>query len=257
MDPITVGGIVLAVCAVLGTALLEGLHLHSLVSESSFVLIFFGTTGATIACFTLRQVINTLKALPMLIKKANMDVRLIIEAMNEISTMAKRDGLLSLENYKPKVDHPTLQQGIRLMVDGTPPQLVKEILEMESYLEEEEMKGYGAVFAAAGGFAPTYGIIGTVMGLVHVLGNLEDASSLGPAIAVAFLATLYGIGAANIFFLPMSKKFGTIAKEQTMVRDMIIEGILSIYNGETPTVVKLKMMSFIGRHEREAMKAGR
>jgi chemotaxis protein MotA len=255
MDPITVGGIGLALAACIATALLEGLHLSALVSPSSFVLIFFGTTGASIACFTLGHVINTARALPMLIKKPGVDMHALIEAVAEIATMAKREGLLVLENYKPKVDHPTLKQGIRLMIDGTAPQLVKEMLEIESYREEEEVKGYGAVFAAAGGFAPTYGIIGTVMGLVHVLGNLSDASSLGPAIATAFIATLYGIAAANVILLPMSKKFGIIAKEQTMVRDMIIEAVLSIYNGESPTIVKLKMMSFVSQHDKPAVKA--
>lgn len=248
MDPITGIGIVLAIVAVLVTAILEGLHLSSLWVPSSFVLIAFGTTGVTLACFTLGQIISAMKQMGRLVKKPGMNLVEVIEAIAEISMMAKREGLLVLEKYKPKIQHPVLNQGIALMIDGTNPELVKQMMEITVSRTEEEIKVPAAVFAAAGGFAPTLGIIGTVMGLVHVLGNLSDPNSLGPAIAAAFIATLYGIASANILFLPMSKKFGVIAKEETLVSEMIIEGVLSIYAGESPTIVRQKLMSFVLEH---------
>lgn len=255
MDPLTIVGIVLGVSAVLVAAVIEGAHLSSLFAPSALMLIAGGTIGATITCYTVHNVLESLKKTGLLIRKPGIEARVITDMFVQLATIARKEGILALENQKLKVDHPFLRRGLRLVIDGTNPELVKQIMMTEIYVEEEGLKAAGDVYKTAGGFAPTMGIIGTVVGLIHVLGNLSDPESLGPSIAMAFIATLYGVASANLIFLPIAKKFGTIAKEEAMSRTMIVEGVLSLYGGDSPHIVKQKLMSFMSEKGKTEAKA--
>ncbi len=255
MEPMTIIGLVVGISAILVGAILEGTHLSALFAPSALMIIAGGTFGTTITCFTLPQIIGTLKKATLLIRKPGIEPQAITEMFVQLATIARKEGILALENQKLKVDHPFLRRGLRLVIDGTNPELVKQIMMTEIYVEEEHIKVAGEVYKTAGGFAPTMGIIGTVMGLIHVLGNLSNPDTLGPAIAMAFIATLYGVGFANLIFLPVAKKYGTIAKEESMSRTMIVEGVLSLYGGDSPHIVKQKLMSFFTNHGKEAKAA--
>ena len=255
MEPMTIIGLVLGVSAILVAAVMEGTHLSALIAPSAILLISGGTIGATITCYTLHQIIDTLKSLGLLIRKPGIEPREITDMFVQLATVARKEGILALENQKLKIDHPFLRRGLRLVIDGTNPELVKQIMMTEIYVEEEGLKLSGDVFKTAGGFAPTMGIIGTVVGLIHVLGNLSDPSSLGPSIAMAFIATLYGVSSANLVFLPVAKKYGTIAKEEGLSRTMIVEGVLSLYGGDSPHIVKQKLMSFMSEKGKGEAKA--
>lgn len=250
MDPITVGGIVFGLAALLTAAILEGTHLSALIAPTAFLIVIGGTTGATCACFTIQNLLDTLGSLKLLVMRTSYDVNLLIEMFVEMAGVTRKDGILALENYKLKIDHPFLKRGIRLIVDGTNAELVKQLMITQMTVDEEAIKTSGAVFATAGGYAPTMGIIGTVIGLVHVLGNLSEPEKLGPAIAMAFIATLYGVASANVIFLPISKKFALIAKQEIALREMITEGVLSIYAGDGPHVVSQKLLAFLTEKER-------
>ncbi len=255
MEPMTIVGLVSGISAILVGAIMEGTHLSSLFAPSALMLIAGGTFGATVTCYTLHQVLDTLKKTGLLIRKPGVEPKEVTDMFVQLATVARKEGILALENQKLKVDHPFLRRGLRLVIDGTNPELVKQIMMTEIYVEEEGIKVAADVYKTAGGFSPTMGIIGTVMGLIHVLGNLSNPDSLGPSIAMAFIATLYGVGFANLIFLPVSKKFGTIAKEEAMSRTMIVEGVLSLYGGDSPHIVKQKLMSFMSEKGKETAKA--
>ncbi|MBI5093424.1 MAG: MotA/TolQ/ExbB proton channel family protein [Candidatus Hydrogenedentes bacterium] len=245
MDIAPIVGIAVALGAMLISELMEGAHLAALINVSAFLLIALGTMGATIACYSLGQLKEFISGLGVLFHKPEFTPGDIVDLFVQLADAARKEGILVLEGYIPKMKHPTLRRGLQLIVDGTAPELVKDMLTTEAILAEEKLKANAGVFQTAGGFAPTLGIIGTVMGLVKVLGNLENASELGPAIAVAFLATFYGIASANILLLPLGKKIAFVAKEEMMLKTMIIEGILSMYAGDNPTVVKEKLLSYL------------
>ncbi|MFA6240886.1 MAG: MotA/TolQ/ExbB proton channel family protein [Candidatus Hydrogenedentales bacterium] len=255
MDPITIAGILLGVLSVLIAAIEEGTSIGALLAPTALLIVFGGTTGATIACFTLRNILDVLGNLKLLVFRNAYDLNVLIQMFVEMAGITRKDGILALQEYKLKIEHPFLKQGIRLIVDGTNAELVKQLLITQMTVDEDALKTSGAVFATAGGFAPTLGIIGTVIGLITVLGNLSEPDKLGPAIAMAFIATLYGVSSANLAFLPISKKFGIIAKEEVALREMITEGILSIYSGDGPHVVNQKLLAFLTEKVRAGAKA--
>ncbi len=254
MDPISIVGIVLATVAILAGAILEHLNPASLVAPSAFLIIAGGTIGATITCYSLEEILKLPKATMRAFRKPAISLEEIIDVFIELATAARREGLLILENTPLKIDHPVLKRGIRLIVDATDPALAKDMLATEAAVAEEEAKSQAGIYQTAGGFAPTMGIIGTVLGLITVLGNLENADELGPAIAMAFIATLYGIASANILFLPMGKKLAFNAKEDTRLTEVIIEGILAIQSGDNPRIIHEKLLSFVNEDDAERLR---
>ncbi len=255
VDPITLVSILFGIVAVLLGAVLEGTSLLSLISPSAFMIIAGGTTGATLACFSIEEILKLPKSTMMAFQKSKVSVEEIIDVFVELATAARREGLLVLENTPIKVDNPILKRGIRLIVDATDPALVKDMLATEAAITEEEAKTQAGIYQAAGGFSPTMGIIGTVMGLIAVLSHLADTDKLGHSIAMAFIATLYGIAFANLVFLPMAKKMTFVAKRQTKFSEIIIEGILSIQSGDNPRIIHEKLLSFVDGPSAERLRA--
>lgn len=251
MDLTTLLGILLGLVALVGGYMWDGGHLEALIVPSAMLIVFGGTFGAVAVSFPL----STLKELPKAFKMAFLETkrnpRATIDEVVDMASVARREGVLALEQRAQEHPNPFLRDGLMMVVDGTDPELTRQILELEMDALEHHHEGYAKIFEAAGGFAPTMGIIGTVMGLIHVLGNLSDPSSLGPAIAVAFTATLYGVASANVIYLPLASKIKIRSKEQISEMELMLEGILALQAGENPQLIKKKLTSFAHNKDKE------
>jgi chemotaxis protein MotA len=250
MDVATIAGLVLSFGAIFLSALLESkgggmAALMRFLNLPAAMIVFGGTLGATMTCFRLKDFLSIGKYMSITLRENHLDIKDLITEMVRYAEMARKEGLLILEEMIANVKNDFLRKGIQLIVDGTDPSLVRDILEIETEYMEERHKQAIQIFQQAGGFAPTMGIIGTVMGLVSVLANLSDTGSLGPAISTAFIATFYGIFSANVIWLPIAAKLRTSSREEASARAIIIEGILSIQAGEHPRVIGEKLMSFL------------
>lgn len=250
MDVVTLLGLVIGVGAVLLSVLLEGGSIFSLFNLPAFVVVFGGTIGATAIGFTLEE----LKAIPALFriafKEEKYNATELIATLVGFAEKARREGLLALEEELSTIEDGFLQKGMQLVIDGTDAELVRSIMETElTFIQERHHKAAG-IFDAAGGFAPTFGIIGTVMGLVNVLGNLNDTDSLGSSIATAFIATFYGVSSANIFFLPIAAKLKNRSARQILFHEVTLEGILSVQAGDNPRIVEEKLLAFLAPKNR-------
>lgn len=224
-----------------------------LVVPSAFIIVFGGTIGATVCSFTTAD----LKKLPAVFKSVFTDKKIdyanVLESLVTIADSARREGLLSLETKINDIENPFFARGLNLVIDGTDPELTRSMLEMEIQAYEEDKKVGVDIFMTAGGFGPTMGIIGTVMGMISVLSNLANPDELSAAIAVAFLATLYGIASANVLWIPFGNKLKVKLKREILLMEMILEGILSIQAGENPRVIREKLMTFLSADLRKEL----
>ena len=173
------------------------------------------------------------------------DAEAVIAQMGEWAGMARRDGMLALENQLPGVEDPYTRGGLQMLVDGFEPERIREALEVEAVAWEERLRAAAKVWDAAGGYAPTIGILGAVLGLIHVMENLSDPSKLGGGIAVAFVATVYGVGTANLLFLPIANKLKSLIARQSRLREIIADGLLGIANGENPKVIEGRLTGYL------------
>jgi len=249
-----------AIVSLVGGFLLEGGKAGALFQVTAAMIVFGGTIGATVASFSMKEI----AAVPSLLKKALFanvpEPGAMIELIVQLAEVARREGLLRLEERLARIDDLFLRKGLQLVVDGNDPELVRNILEVEIYAMEERHQTGKQVFEAAAGYAPTMGIIGTVMGLVHVLGEMTSPEKLGPAIAVAFMATLYGVASANVLYLPIATKLANISKKEILIRQLILEGIVSIQAGYNPTLIRDRLSGFLrpgGRKEKEEEESSR
>jgi chemotaxis protein MotA len=250
-------GLALGFGSVIGGMYLEGTSIGSYLVVSAAVIVFGGTMGATMASVGM----NNFKKLPATLMKAinytPLDRVGAIRTLVAYAEKARRSGLLVLEDDIQRADDEFLKKGVQLVVDGTDPELVKEILQTEVDSIAEEHEHEANMWTVMGGFSPTFGIIGTVMGLVLVLGNLSDAASLGPAIAVAFVATFYGVFFANAMYLPVGLKLKACSQDEIGTRELIIEGILAIQSGDNPRIVEEKLVAFLDGATKQEFKASR
>ncbi len=245
MEIMTPVGLLLAFVCLIGGFLMEGGHASALLSPSAFIIVIGGTIGATVVAFSTHEVLSIPRLIQTAVAKKVPDFTETINLIVELSEKARREGLLYLDSQLDTVEDLFLRKGMQLVVDGTDPEMVRSILETEVYASYERHQVGVHIFEAAGGYAPTMGIIGTVMGLVHVLGSLSDPDSLGPAIAMAFIATLYGVGSANIFWLPIGAKLKNLSKKELIMREMMIEGILALQAGYNPMIIRERLNAFI------------
>lgn len=250
MDLATIIGIVIAVAALLGGNILEGGHVTALLNLPAAVIVFGGTIGATMICFSINDVKNLPNWFKVAFQEKQTDALNTIRTIVDLADMARREGILKLESVVETLDNAFLKQGVALVVDGTDYEVTKSILETEvEFMRERHHTGV-KFFEAAGAFAPTMGIIGTVMGLVHVLGSLSDTANLGSAIAVAFIATLYGVFSANVIWIPIGAKLKARSKQEAIAREIIIEGVLAIQAGESPRIIEDRLKSFLSPENR-------
>lgn len=252
MDLASLLGLLVAILSLIGAFYLEGGTMGMLLVTTAAIIVFGGTIGATIISFTLDEIKKVPYFFKIVFNNKQMDYSNIIDLLVYNADKARREGFLSLENHLDTIDNPFLVRGLQMVIDGTDPELTKEILESEiEVFEKNELVGC-EIFMTAGGFAPTMGIIGTVMGMINVLSNLSKPDELGGAIAVAFLATLYGIASANIMWIPFATKIKIRTKGEVLLMEMIMQGIISIQNGENPRILREKLNIFLPaetRHE--------
>lgn len=247
MDISTIIGIFVGLGLLITGFVLEGGHVESLILLSPAVIVFGGTAGALIVSYSFSQLARIPKSIGMAMKGDNSDAMKRLEQFVKLAEVARREGLLSLEEFiESDKEIPELaRKGMKMIIDGMDPELVRNVLETELYIEEEYLKIDASIFEAAGGYSPTMGVIGTVMGLVHVLGNLSEPEKLGPSIAAAFVATLYGVAFANLIYLPLGNKIKVKGKMNKLINEMMIEGVLSIQAGESPMIIRQKLMCFV------------
>ncbi len=245
MDLSTVIGLVVGFGALLASVLMEGGDPAAFLSISAMLLVFGGTIGATTIAFPMEVIISLPKLIGITMKKQDYDPHAVIETFVGYAEKARKNGLLSLEGDVQQINDEFFKQGLLLAIDGTEAEALHAILEnqLETMMERHE-EGYAAL-EAMGGFSPTMGIIGTVMGLVHVLSNLSAPSTLGPKIAVAFIATLWGVMSANLIWLPLGSKLKRKNAAEVFYRTLIITGILALLSGENPRLVRQKLEGMI------------
>lgn len=236
-------GLIIGFGSILIGFILEGGKLSSLVHEvSPFMIVFGGCLGATVLAFPIPDLKKVPGALKAAFTTKKSDPVGIINQLAELSEKARKDGLLSLEQDAQSNENELIKKGLALVVDGIETEVIKDILIRETELHESIHESAAKVFEAAGGYAPTMGVLGTVMGMVNVLGSMDaEPGGLGEKIAVAFLATLFGVGSANLVFLPLGGRIKAKAEGDRMVNDLIIEGLLSIQAGENPRIIKEKL----------------
>lgn len=243
MDPAALAGIVLAFAAIFGCQILEGGNPMSLMLIPPLLLVWVGSIGASMASNTLPGVLGGVKWLIYALTAKKPDTEAVVEPLVTMAERARREGLLALESELEKVEDPFMKKGLQMAVDGTDPDDLWEILSAEVKARKESGKSGAKFFEDAGGYAPTIGIIGTVMGLVHVLENLDDPSSLGHSIAAAFVATLWGVLSSNVIYLPMGSRIKAVANGEAARMEIIIDGVLAIQAGSNPRVVATKLKS--------------
>lgn len=211
----------------------------------SIVLVLGGTIASTFISFPLKKVLRTMKVVKNVFTTKEFLPNYVIEEIIKLANIARKEGLLSLEEASEKIEDTFLKKGIMLIVDGTDPELVRNILETElAFLEERHEEGQG-IFETMGSFAPAFGMIGTLIGLINMLKDLNDPSSVGPNMSVALVTTFYGSVLANLIFLPIANKLKGRSKEEILIKELMIEGLLSIQAGENPRIIEEKLKSFI------------
>jgi chemotaxis protein MotA len=248
MDITTVAGVILAFAMILGGQALEGGHIGSIIQGTAALIVFGGTIGAVMVAFPLKDFLRGLKLAKAAVSDKRADLRGLVKSIVDLAGVARRDGVLALESRLTGIDDPFLRKALQFIVDGVDAGVARGALETAIDAEFEEQAVGAKVFESAGGFAPTVGILGAVLGLIHVMENLNDPSKLGGGIATAFVATVYGVGSANILFLPMANKIKrklTLEKER---KTLIAEGVLAIQEGLNPRVLEEKLAAYTGEH---------
>ena len=253
MDMATILGLLLSWGALIGALMMEGGDIKALINVPAALLVFGGTLGAAIVSFRMNQITSVPGILAKAFTEKPQDVSEVIALMVKFAERARREGLLVLEKEVSAIDDPFLKRGIRLAVDGTDPELARDILSTEIHFLQIRHKVGENMFTTLGGFAPTLGIIGTVMGLIHMLANLSDPGKMGPLIAGAFIATLYGVSSANLIFLPIGNKLKARSAEEVVIREIMMEGILAIQSGDNPRIVEEKLKAFLAPQLRDSL----
>jgi chemotaxis protein MotA len=251
MDLATIMGLALAFGAVVGAFKLEGGDLQAIFLTAPMLIVIGGTLGATIVTTSVHTVARVPSMLRLAFGGRERSLTDTINAIVRLSEKARREGILGLEGDIRAIEDPFFRKAIQLVIDGTEVTVLREILETEiAYIEERHKRGI-IFFQKAGGFAPTLGILGTVLGLVHTLGNTSDASKMAASIAGAFIATLWGVGLANLFFLPVSDKLKMRHDEEMAHLELILEGVVAIQSGDNPRNIRTRLYSFIAPRFRD------
>lgn len=245
MDLLSLIGLVIGIAAVLVGQFLEGGHISTLVNGPAAMIVVGGSLGAVMLQSPLAMFLRSLRMLGWVFMPPHLQVEAAVEKIIGWSNIARKEGLLGLESLEEGEDDPFIRKGLQLLIDGSEPETIRAILEVEIDTKEHFDTQAAKIFESMGGYTPTIGIIGAVMGLIHVMGNLSDPSKLGGGIAVAFVATIYGVGAANMILIPVSKKLLALVKQHSQFRDMIVEGMVSIAEGENPRNIETKLQGYL------------
>ncbi|UXY17106.1 flagellar motor protein [Chitiniphilus purpureus] len=245
MDKISLFGLLLGITAIVLGQVLEGGHIGSLIQLTAFLIVIGGTTGAVMLQSRAEDFIAGVRLAKWVFVPPQHDFRKVLGVLVSWSQQARRGGLLALEPYVNAEKDPFVKRGLQMLVDGAEPEVIRRALELEVDAYEERARAAAKIWESAGGYAPTIGILGAVMGLIHVMENLSDPAKLGAGIAVAFVATIYGVGSANLLFLPISNKLKHHIATEVRRREMLLEGLYTIANGENPRLLESKLAGFV------------
>jgi chemotaxis protein MotA len=245
VDFLSILGLALALCAVLVGAVLKGAGVMALVSAAAFMIVVVGTIAAILVQTPLPVMRRALGIFPWVVRPPARDGSALIGKIVEWSNTARKQGLLGLEPMIDREGDPFVKKALQLLVDGSEPDAISNVMNVELHVREHADITAAKVFEGMGVYSPTLGIIGAVLGLMAVMQNLADPTRLGHGIAAAFTATVYGIGLANLFFLPVAAKLKVIIQRQTQMREMVIDGMLSIAQGENPRAIESKLQGYL------------
>ncbi|MCK4950689.1 MAG: flagellar motor protein [Gammaproteobacteria bacterium] len=245
MDILTIIGLTMAFGAIIGGNIMEGGHTSSLMQLTAFIIVAGGTVGALMIQVQMSTFMQAMKMAGWIFFPPKLVPSEAIEKIVNWSNIARKEGLLGLEAVSESESDLFARKGLQLLVDGSEPEAIRGIMEVEVDTKEHSDTQAAKVWEGMGGYCPTVGIIGAVMGLIHVMNNLADPSALGGGIAVAFVATIYGVGLANLLFLPMAGKLKEIIHHQSKFKEMIIEGVIAIAEGENPRNIETKLQGYL------------
>ncbi|MBI1425381.1 MAG: flagellar motor protein [Gammaproteobacteria bacterium] len=245
MDILSFVGLILGAAAILVGQYLEGGHIGSLLNGPAILIVLGGTFGAVMLQSPFATFMRGMRMLAWTFMPPKVHNQDAIDKIVSWSNIARKEGLLGLENIEESETDPFTRKGLQLLVDGSEPDNIRTVLDVDIYTKEHHDIQAARIFESMGGYAPTLGIIGAVMGLIQVMGNLSDPSKLGSGIAVAFVATIYGVGSANLIFLPIANKLKNIIHTHVQYREMIVEGMVSIAEGENPRNIETKLLGFL------------
>ncbi len=252
MDLGTVIGLIAGVAMILASILMSS-EIGSFIDYSSIVMVCGGACCAAMISFPVQNLLAVAKVSKKAFFAKSRDPRTLIADMVKYAEVARRDGILALENLTNQIDDPFIVQGIQMAVDGTDPDLIEAILNSDLEAVEARHSEGKALFDNIGKFAPAFGMIGTLVGLVIMLKNMSDPSAIGPAMAIALLTTLYGALVANVFALPLAEKLGRRSKEEVLLKMIVVKGVMAIQSGDNPRIVEQKLKTFLPASVRQNM----
>ena len=245
MDIVAIIGIVLGFGAIIGGNVLEGGQIGALLNTPAGVIVLGGTLGAVVLQTPLRHLQRALRLLRWVIVPPKPDFEGAVKQVMSWSKTARKEGLLGLENILEKQKDDFIRKGLELLVDGSEPQTIRQVMETDLITRSDNDLEAAQVFRSMGGYAPTIGIIGAVMGLIQVMSHLADPSALGAGIATAFVATIYGVGLANLLFLPIADRLKAQVRNMSSFHSMLVEGFMGIADGEHPRSIELRLRGYL------------
>lgn len=244
LDKISIAGLALGLVAIIGGQILEGGHLGSLVQPTALLIVGGGTLGAVMLQSPFHVFKRGMLMIGWVWVPPVIEHKRLIDQIGTWSQVSRREGLLSLENFINQMKDPFNRKGLQMLVDGADPERLRELLEVEITTFEDEMKQAARIWESAGGYSPTIGILGAVMGLIHVMENLTDPSKLGAGIATAFVATIYGVGLANLVYLPIAAKLRYHIGRLVKLREMLVDGLVGIAVGDNPRIIENRLKGY-------------
>lgn len=252
MDKATLAGLLLGIGGVLFGLMLEGGNLGQVLQPTAAIIVFGGSLGAVLIQYPLAVVSQAFRRLAHVFLEPGQDARSTVATLVKYANQARREGIISLDRELANIHEPFLRRSLMLAVDGTEPQELRKIMELELDNQAEHEEKIPEVFESAGGFSPTIGIIGAVLGLIQVMQHLDKMDEVGKGIAVAFVATIYGVGAANLLLLPAAGKLKIRIRQEQVIREMTLEGVISILEGMNPRMLEAKLLGFLAEYREAA-----
>ncbi|HUO44444.1 MAG TPA: flagellar motor protein [Burkholderiales bacterium] len=246
LDPSTFAGLGLALAGIIGGQLLEGGNPASLVQGAGFCIVFLGTIGAVLAQTRLSTFVDGVKLGWWTLSVPAVEPQRTMRDVTRWAEIVRKEGLLKLEGELRPTVEPFTRRGLELLIDGGSPDDLRDIMALEIAAYEERLRQAARIWDAAGGYAPTIGILGAVLGLIQVMQNLSDPSRLGAGIAVAFVSTIYGVALANLLFLPIANKVRALIAERVRLHEMLVEGLAAIANGDHPRLITRRLQGYCG-----------
>jgi chemotaxis protein MotA len=257
-DFATIGGLVLAVGGIMGGLMLEGGKAKDVAQVTAAIIVLCGTIGAVMVTTPLHTLLGAVKKMGLVFFEQSHNPQAIVEEIIGYASKARKSGIVSLEHEANSIQDPFLRKALNLAVDGTDLQIIRQTMELEISMEEHHGEAEAKVFESAGGYAPTIGIIGAVLGLIQVMKNLSNIEEVGHGIAVAFVATVYGVGTANIFFLPAGNKLKARMQQAIQNKELMLEGVAGIVEGLNPKLIQCKLEAYLSQsHDPKSAKAAK